>query len=101
MFYWGYVQGFTLYRIIQEFFCPVRKYTQIKNVKYPWLWVGAINGDNVINVTETVNNNVYPGCVVNNVFLEIATGIQASKWKYLDTTLNEVEFPEEGITIPE
>ena len=102
MFYWAYVQGFRLGRYLQDIFCPIRTYSQVSKVEYPWLWVGAVHDEsNIINVTETINNSVKPGTVVNRLFLEKATGIQASSWKYLDTTLNEIEFPEEGITIPD
>jgi hypothetical protein len=102
MFYWVYVQGFKLGRTLQDIFCPIRKYTPVSKIDYPWLWIGAVHAeDNVVNVTEIINNTVKPGYTVDRVFLENVTGMRPITWKYLDTTLNEIEFPEEGITIPD
>jgi hypothetical protein len=101
MFYWLYVQGFKVMRVVREVFCPIRHYVKPKMIEYPWLWIGSIEHEDFITtVTDLVNARVYPGCIVDHEFLRQATGINTSYWRYLDAiTLKEIEFPEEGITI--
>jgi hypothetical protein len=102
MLYLAYTQIFKLSRYIQDVFCPMKKYKKFKNTNYPWLWIGAVCGENNIqSVTELINDEVYPGCHVDYKFLESATGLTPTSWLYLDSTLNEIEFPKEGITIAE
>jgi hypothetical protein len=63
--------------------------------KIPWVWVGA----NEEVVTEIVNKQLKFG-KVDKKFLEKITGLKNVTWKYIDSkTLEEVEFPPEGIVI--
>lgn len=73
----------------------------------PWLWVGGYLDDGITSITLTneINNELfeYNGntICVDKEFLSIATGYNSiNKWVYIDSeTLEEVEFPPEGITI--
>jgi hypothetical protein len=59
------------------------------------VWVGA----NEEVVTEIVNKQLKFG-KVDKKFLEKITGLKNVTWKYIDSkTLEEVEFPPEGIVI--
>ena len=91
-----------MWKIYVTIFSHFSKIPKIKNTNYPWLWIGAVYGENNIqSVTELINDQVYPGCHVDYKFLENASGLTPSSWIYLNTTLNEIDFPKEGITIPE
>jgi len=78
------------------------KYNLVHPSKTPWLWIGAeMPNGKIITVTDTVNKYIEYDDVVNSVYLEAATKIDnASRWLYLDSkTLNEQEFPPEGLVI--
>ena len=55
----------------------------------------------IITVTDTVNKYIEYDDVVNTAYLEATTKIDtANRWLYLDSkTLNEQEFPPEGLVI--
>lgn len=55
----------------------------------------------IITVTDTVNKYVEYDEVINVAYLETVTKIDsANRWLYLDSkTLNEQEFPPEGLVI--
>jgi hypothetical protein len=70
--------------------------------KTPWLWIGAeMPNGKIITVTDTVNKYVEYDEVINVAYLETVTKIDsANRWLYLDSkTLNEQEFPPEGLVI--
>jgi hypothetical protein len=101
MLYWLYVEAFNLIRLVQNTCCPTKRHVTFKNVDYPWLWIGTTGTDGQdVTVTPIVNNSVFDGCVVNADFLASVTGVNTAEWRYLDaTTLKELDFPKEGITI--
>ena len=83
------------------FFCKrffVKKVLTSREVpasKIPWVWVGA----NTETVTDIVNKHIKFGRI-DKKMLEGITGIKDVTWKYIDSkTLEEVEFPSEGILI--
>jgi hypothetical protein len=84
-------------------FCPndVRSHVpDIPKETLPWFWVGAQLEDRVECITDIVNNYVQYDTPVNPEFLKEITGCDAKKWVYLDAkTLEEKEFPPEGIVI--
>lgn len=93
---------FRLIRLYNRF-----NYTQIPKQKIsssrlPWLWVGVeLSNGKIETITDTINSSVDIGDVITPTFLEKITNIQdAKRWIYLDsTTLNEEEFPAEGLVI--
>jgi hypothetical protein len=81
---------------------PKVNYNLVHPSKTPWLWIGAKMPDGkIITVTDTVNKYIEYDDVINSSYLEAATKIDtASRWLYLDSkTLNEQEFPPEGLVI--
>ena len=93
----------------QVFYCKRRLCPNVKrNVdiipqsKLPWFWVGTHFLDNTISVTDIVNNHVKYGVPITSQFLNEITEFQEANiiWKYVDVkTLEEKEFPPEGIVI--
>ena len=70
--------------------------------KTPWLWIGAeMPNGKIITVTDTINKYVEYNEIINVAYLETVTKIDsANRWLYLDSkTLNEQEFPPEGLVI--
>lgn len=68
----------------------------------PWMWIGAeMPYGKIITVTDTVNKYVEYDDVINTNYLESVTKIDSAvRWLYLDSkTLNEQEFPPEGLVI--
>jgi hypothetical protein len=56
----------------------------------------------IVTVTDTLNKYIEYNDVVDIPYLEVATGIKENvlRWLYLDSkTLNEQEFPPEGLVI--
>jgi hypothetical protein len=84
------------------------KATAVSTFTIPWLWIGAYLDDGITSITLTneVNNEIaeyghQPSVCVDKDFLATATGYSSiTKWVYIDSeTLEEIEFPSEGITI--
>jgi hypothetical protein len=78
------------------------KYNLVHPSKTPWLWIGAeLSNGKIVTVTDTVNKYIEYDDVVDSSYLEATTKIDtASRWLYLDSkTLNEQEFPPEGLVI--
>lgn len=66
----------------------------------PWFWVGADFGDKTETVTDIVNFHVKYGENISPKLLKELTGMDPIAWKYVDSkSLEEVEFPSEGIVI--
>lgn len=93
-------------------FCCIRLYNRlfykklpkqsISTSDLPWLWIGAeLTNDKIETITELVNNNVDYGDIITTEFLQELSHLQnVKRWLYLDpTTLNEEEFPAEGLVI--
>lgn len=93
-------------------FCCVRLYNRlfykklpkqkISTSDLPWLWIGVeLTNDKIETITELVNSNVDYGDIITTMFLQELTQLQnVKRWLYLDsTTLNEEEFPTEGLVI--
>ena len=80
-----------------------KTYNTVHPSKAPWLWIGAeLTNGKIVTVTDMVTENVEYDDVVDAAYLETITGITegVSRWVYLDSkTLNEQEFPPEGIVI--
>jgi hypothetical protein len=83
------------------FFCKrffVKKIVTSREVpasKIPWVWIGA----NSETVTDIVNKELKFGKIDKKI-LENITGLKDVTWKYIDSkTLEEVEFPPDGILI--
>lgn len=77
-------------------------YNLVHPSKTPWLWIGAQMPDgNIVTVTDTVNKYIEYDDIVNASYLEAVTKVDtATRWIYLDSkTLNEQEFPPEGLVI--
>ncbi len=69
--------------------------------RLPWFWIGAEYPNKLTDsVTDMVNQFVTDGVRVDAAFLSEITGIRNATWKYMDAiTLEEKEFPSEGIVI--
>lgn len=93
-------------------FCCIRFYNRlfykklptqtISASELPWLWVGAeLINDKIETITELVNSNLDYGDTITPLFLQELTQLKnVKRWLYLDsTTLNEEEFPTEGLVI--
>ena len=92
----------------QLFCCKRRLVPHAKRVmpvvpasKLPWFWVGATRSDKTICVTEIVNKHVRYGIPITSKLLSELTHVDDdSIWRYVDSkTLEEKEFPREGIVI--
>lgn len=102
--YWGYKLFFYASRAISKPDIETRvKYNTVHPSKTPWLWIGAeMKNGEIVTVTDTVNKYIEYDDIVNTVYLESATNLHTgvSRWLYLDSkTLNEQEFPPEGLVI--
>ena len=101
--YWGYRIFFYASKFFQSSTIETRvNYKLVHPSKTPWLWIGAEMQDGkVITVTDTVNKYIEYDDIVNINYLEAVTKIDtATRWLYLDSkTLNEQEFPPEGLVI--
>jgi hypothetical protein len=102
--YWAYVLGFYCTRFfVNPADRKVPTYNSVHPSKTPWLWVGAEMKDGkIVTVTDIVNKYIEYDDVVDIPYLEVATGIKEDvlRWLYLDSkTLNEQEFPPEGLVI--
>ena len=82
---------------------PDKKYNSVNPSNTPWLWIGAeMTNGKIVTVTDIINKYIEYDDVVNTTYLETATDIKegVSRWLYLDSkTLNEQEFPPEGLII--
>jgi hypothetical protein len=96
---WLYRQLFCCKRRL----CPhsTRHISAVPINKLPWFWVGVKRSDKTICVTDIVNKHVRFGVPVTRKLLSELTHIDDdSIWKYIDAkTLEEKEFPPEGIVI--
>ena len=84
--------------------CPrvKREMPVVPSNKLPWFWVGVKIFDKTVCVTDIINNNVKYGSHVTSTLLSELTHItdKDAIWKYVDVkTLEEKEFPSEGIVI--
>ena len=98
MLYWIYRQLFWLKLQL----CPQSRniHSTIPVYNLPWVWVGAQLDDTVESVTEVVNRYIQYGKPITPTFLKEVTGYDTNIWKYMDAmTLEEKEFPPEGIVI--
>ncbi len=98
MLYWVYCQIFWCKRKL----CPEtrKEKTEIGMCKVPWFWIGAEFADRTEPVTNIVNSMITPGIKVTPAFLRSVTTYDPLVWKYMDAvTLEEKEFPPEGILI--
>ena len=65
----------------------------------PWLWVGASFFSDTIDATNELEPYIVDGNTITYELLNEKFPVY-SDWKYLDAeTLEEVDFPSEGITI--
>jgi hypothetical protein len=96
--------------IYQHFFyCKRHLCPRVKRVipiiptnKLPWFWVGTTLSNTTVSVTDIVNNHVKYGTPITSKLLGELTHINGKNiiWKYVDSkTLEEKEFPPEGIVI--
>jgi len=95
---WIYRQLFSL----KVKLCPKSRKVKLHVSAYdiPWFWVGAKLDDTVVSVTEIVNRNIQYGKPITYMFLKEITGYDTNIWTYVDgITLEEKEFPPEGIVI--
>lgn len=102
--YWAYMVGFYCSRFfVNSSERQTPKYNSVNPSKMPWLWIGVETKDKkIVTVTDTVNKYIEYNDVVDIPYLEIATGMKENviRWLYLDSkTLNEQEFPPEGLVI--
>lgn len=96
---WIYRQVFSCKRRL----CPHTKRDMpvIPLSKLPWFWVGAKHCDKTVCVTDIINKHVRYGIPITSTLLSELTHIDEDAiWKYVDSkTLEEKEFPPEGIVI--
>ena len=96
---WVYRQLFFCKRRL----CPhTRQLTpEVPSSKLPWFWIGAKLFDDTISVTDIVNKHVrYDVPVTVKLLSELSHIYEGVIWKYVDAkTLEEKEFPPEGIVI--
>ncbi len=101
--YWGYRVFFYISKLFDSPSIETRvNYNLVHPSKTPWLWIGAVMPDGKITtVTDVVNKFIEYDDVVDVTYLKAVTRIDnASRWLYLDSkTLNEQEFPPEGLVI--
>lgn len=93
---------FRLVRIYNKFYYTEIPKQKISTSRLPWLWIGVeLPNGKIETITELVNTSIDVGDVITPKFLEELTNIQGAKrWVYLDArTLNEQEFPAEGLVI--
>lgn len=79
------------------------KYNSVHPSKTPWMWIGAeMKNGAIVTVTDQVNKHIVYDDVVDAGYLEAVTKLHTGvvRWLYLDpVTLNEQEFPPEGLVI--
>ena len=102
--YWTYRALFCCSRLfIKPKIQNRKKYNSIHPSKTPWLWIGAeMSNGKIVTVTDIVNKHIEYSDVIDKKYLETVTDIKndVSRWMYLDSkTLNEQEFPPEGLII--
>lgn len=102
--YWTYRAFFCCSRLFMKPKIEARvKYNSVHPSKTPWMWIGAeMENGNIITVTDTVNKYIEYDDVINSTYLKVATNMEqgVTRWLYLDSkTLNEQEFPPEGLVI--
>lgn len=93
---------FCLIRLYNRFFYKKLPKQTISPSNLPWLWIGAkLNDGKIETITEIVNNSIEYGDVISPSFLQKLTEFDnVDQWVYLNsTTLNEEEFPAEGLVI--
>lgn len=105
LFYFCYKLAFHCSRAFKKLINdePAVKHHSVHPSKTPWLWIGAeMTSGKIVTVTDTVNKYIEYDDVVDPKYLEVATNMTTgvSRWLYLDSkTLNEREFPPEGLVI--
>jgi len=96
---WIYSQFFHCKRRL----CPhtKREMPAIPASKLPWFWIGTTFLDETISITDIVNKHVKYGIPITSKLLSEITDIgENAIWTYIDAkTLEEKEFPPEGIVI--
>ena len=104
--YLTYTTLFSCSRIVKKFFnlnSDQIQYTSVNPSNTPWLWVGAeLTNGKIVTVTDTLNKHIQYGDVVTIEYLESVTRVDKNvlRWLYLNSkTLNEQEFPPEGLVI--
>jgi hypothetical protein len=101
--YWGYRVFFYVSKLFQPSIPETRiNYNLVNPSKTPWLWIGAqLSDGKIVTVTDTVNKCIEYDDVIDAAYLESATKLDTvTRWLYLDSkTLNEQEFPPEGLVI--
>lgn len=99
--YWTYKVVFCCSRLFAT--QQKKRYNTVHPSKTPWLWIGAeLTNGKIVTVTDTITQHIEYDDVVDIAYLESVTRITegVSRWLYLDSkTLNEQEFPPEGILI--
>lgn len=103
--YWTYKTLFCCSRALKKIIKndDEVRYSSIPSSKTPWLWIGAeMNNGSIVTVTDKVNKHIQYDDVITPEYLGSVTNIPngVSRWLYLDSkTLNEQEFPPEGLVI--
>lgn len=102
--YWTYRAFFCCSRLFaRPAVVPLKKYNSIHPSNAPWLWIGAeMTNGKIITVTDEINKHIEYDDIINSVYLEEAANLKqgVTRWLYLDSkTLNEQEFPPEGLVI--
>lgn len=93
---------FCFVRIYNRLFYKKLPKQKVSTTNFPWLWVGVeLNDGNIETITDVVNSAVDYGDIITSPFLQEITQIpNAKRWIYLHPiTLNEEEFPAEGLVI--
>jgi hypothetical protein len=105
--YWSYRAIFCCSRRFKQL-CSIEepvdfKYNSVHPSKTPWMWIGAeMKNGKIITVTDEVNKHIVYGDLVDETYLKCVTLLKKDvvRWLYLDPiTLNEQEFPPEGLLI--
>jgi hypothetical protein len=105
MLYWIYSCLFACCRRVEKLLFrdesePRKELTlEIPLPTYPWLSIAGVRGDDEIDVTDLVNDEVEPGQVVTSKWLlELSGEENIEKWEYTDSLTFEVkEITSEGL----
>jgi hypothetical protein len=99
-----YRVGFNIFRFVTGLFSsPIEEQPVMRNhITPPWLWIGMeLNDGTIVDKTEEIQHLLDNGFRINLESIDENINISnVKRYFYLDAkTLNEEEFPPEGLVI--